>query len=103
MSNQLLHKAIRKNRIHLVGTIKILTDELFGIVSLRIDDNRLISTTIYNPLNYSLTKEFTSHHEKHGTFFYYNHKRWIYIMLDHAKTVDICMKQDILRKALQQN
>ena len=101
MSNQKLHKAIRKNPIPLVGTIKILTDELFGIVSLRIDDNRLIWITIYNQLNYSSAKEFQSHHESHGTFFYNNTKqKTIRIMLDHAKTVDICMKQDILRKAL---
>ncbi len=103
MSNQLLHKAIRKNPIHLIGKNKILTDELFGIVRLRIENNRLISTTIYNPLNYSLEKEFTSHHEDHGTFFYYNNKRSIYIMLNHSKTVNIYIKQDILRKALQQH
>ncbi len=103
MSNQLLHKAIRKNPIHLIGKNKILTDELFGIVGLRIENNRLISTTIYNPLNYSKAKAFQSHNESHGTFFYNNHKRSIYIMLNHMKTLDIYIKQDILRKALYFN
>ena len=104
MSSQKLHKAIRKNPIHLMEQDKLLTDELFGIVRLRIrDDNGLLWTTIYNPLNYSLAKEFQSHHESHGTFFYYNanKKRSTHIMLDHIKTVDIDEKNDILRKALK--
>ena len=103
MSNNLLHKEIRKNLIPLIGRDKLLIDELFGIVRLQITDNGLIWTTIYNQLNYSKIKSFQSHHESHGTFFYYNSKRSIYIMLDHIKTVDIDMKQDNLRRALQQN
>ena len=104
MSNQLLHKAIRKNPILLVGRAKILTDELFGIVKLSIKDNGLIWFTIYNQLNYSSAKERKSHHESHGTFFYNNQKqRTIYIMLDHAKTIDIDEKHDNLRRALRQH
>ena len=53
MSNRMLHKAIRKNPIPLIGIDKILTDELFRIVRFNTKDNGLIWTTIYNPLNYS--------------------------------------------------
>ena len=74
MSNNLLHKEIRKNPIPLIGRNDLLIDELFGIVRLHITDNGLICVTIYNQLNYSKAKEFTSHHESHGTFFYHNHK-----------------------------
>lgn len=104
MSNNLLHKEIRKNPIPLIGNDKVLTDELFGIVRLHITDNGLIWTTTYNQLNYSKAKAFQSHHESHGTFFYYNSKkqRDIFIMLDHMKTLDIDDKQDNLRRALQQ-
>lgn len=102
MSNNLLHKAIRKNPIHLIGKDKILIDELFGIVKLHITDDGLIWVTIYNQLNYSKAKAFQSHHQSHGTFFYNNPKRSIYIMLDHMKTLDIDEKQDNLRRALRQ-
>ncbi len=101
MSNQLLHKAIRKNPIPLIRK-KILTDELFQIVRLHITDNGLIWVTIYNQLNYLKAKAFQSHHESHGTFFYNNPKRSIYIMLNHMKTLDIYKKQDNLRRALQE-
>lgn len=103
MSNNLLRKEIRKNPILLVGKVKVLTDELFGIVKLYITDNGLIWVTIYNQLNYSKAKAFQSHHQSHGTFFYHNTKRDIYIMLDHMKTKRIDAKQDNLRRALQQN
>lgn len=105
MSNNLLHKEIRKNPIPLIGSDKVLTDELFGIVRLHIKDNELIWTTTYNQLNYLKVKETKSHHESHGTFFYYNSKkqRDIFIMLDHIKTVDIDMKHDNLRIALQED
>lgn len=104
MSNQKLHKAIRKNPIHLVGKSRILTDELFGIVRLSIKDNGSIWCTIYNQLNYLSAKEVQSHHESHGTFFYNNQKqRSIYIMLDHIKTLYIIdVKHDNLRRALQE-
>lgn len=103
MSNNLLHKEIRKNLIPLIGRDNLLIDELFGIVRLHITDNGLIWVTIYNQLNYSKAKAFQSHHESHGTFFYYNSKkqRDIFIILDHIKTVDIDMKHDNLRIALQ--
>lgn len=103
MSNNLLHKEIRKNLIPLIGRDNLLIDELFGIVRLHITDNGLIWVTIYNQLNYSKAKAFQSHHKSHGTFFYYNPKRSIYIMLNHMKTLDIDEKQDNLRRALQQN
>ena len=103
MSNNLLHKEIRKNPIPLIGRDNLLIDELFGIVRLHITDNGLIWVTIYNQLNYSKAKAFQSHHESHGTFFYHNPKRSIYIMLNHMKTLDIDEKQDNLRRALQQN
>ena len=103
MSNIMLHKAIRKNPIPMIGTDKVLTDELFRIVRFNTKDNGLIWTTIYNPLNYSSATEVQSHHKGHGTFFYYNanKKRSTHIMLDHIKTVDIDEKNDILRKALK--
>lgn len=78
MSNNLLHKEIRKNPIPLIGRDKLLTDELFQIVRLHIINNGLIWFTIYNQLNYSKAKGFPSHHESHGTFFYHNPKRSIY-------------------------
>lgn len=105
MSNNLLHKEVRKNPIHLVGKARILTDELFGIVRLSIKDNGTIWCTIYNQLNYSSAKEFCSHDETHGTFFYYNSKkqRSILIMLDQIKTLYIIdVKHDNLRRALQE-
>ena len=103
MSNNLLYKEIRKNPIPLIGRDNLLIDELFGIVRLHITYNGLIWVTIYNQLNYSKAKAFQSHHESHGTFFYRNPKRSIYIMLNHMKTLDIDEKQDNLRRALQQN
>ena len=103
MSNNLLHKEIIKNPIPLIGIDNLLIDELFQIVKLYITDNGLIWVTIYNQLNYSKAKAFQSHHESHGTFFYHNPKRSIYIMLNHMKTLDIDEKQDNLRRALQQN
>ena len=103
MSNNLLYKEIRKNPIPLIGRDNLLIDELFGIVRLHITDNGLIWVTIYNQLNYSKAKAFQSHHESHGTFFYHNPKRSIYLMLNHMKTLDIDEKQDNLRRALQQN
>ena len=105
MSNQKLHKAIRKNPIRLVGKSGILTDELFGIVRLSIKDNGSIWCTIYNQLNYLSAEEVQSHHESHGTFFYNNPKkqRSIYIMLDQIKTLYIIdVKHDNLRRALQE-
>lgn len=100
MSNNLLHKEIRKNPIPLIERDKLLTDELFQIVKLHIINNGLIWVTIYNQLNYSKEKGFQSHHESHGTFFYNNPKRSIYIMLNHMKTLDINKKHNRLRKAL---
>lgn len=100
MSNNLLHKEVRKNPIHLVGKSRILTDELFGIVKLSIKENGLIWVAIYNQLNYSSAEEVQSHHESHGTFFYNNPKRSVYIMLDAEKCVQIDKKHDNLRKSL---
>ena len=103
MSNNLLHKEIIKNPIPLIGIDNLLIDELFQIVKLYITDNGLIWVTIYNQLNYSKAKAFQSHHGSHGTFFYHNPKRSIYIMLNNMKTLDVDEKQDNLRRALQQN
>lgn len=102
-NNYLLHKAIRKNPITLSGKSNLLTDELFGIVKLTVKGSGLIFFSIYNQLNYSLIIEIQSHHESHGTFFYYNTKKQesIYTMLDFTKTENIYIKQNKLRKALQ--
>lgn len=98
-NNLLLKQAIGNNPVFLKHE-RILTDELFQIVRTETDSLDYIRITIYKPLNYGNTKQFTSHNTKQAKHYYIKNGNFISFMLDEHKTKEIDTKHDNLRFAL---
>ena len=100
MSNNLLHKEIRKNPIPLIVRNDLLIDELFQIMEARINKDNYIVIKTFTPLNYVNTGEILSHHSETGKYFYNKKGKIIQFMLDAKKCIHINKKHNRLRKAL---
>ena len=103
MSNQLLHKAIQGNQVHIEDN-DIVIDELFQIIEVGINKTNYIIIRISTPLNYLSTDEFISHNSNnHSNIWkYYRNKKGkiMQFMLDEKRCIHIDKKHDRLRKAL---
>ena len=103
-NNLLLEQAIRKNPISLDKRSAIITDDLFGFVSLEVKPDKSVYFITYNPLNFRSTNTIISNHKSDGTFFHRNPNKNLktYIMLNEEKTKSIDKKHDRLREVIYQ-
>ena len=99
MSNNLLCKALYNNQFYIENN-NIFIDELFQLVEATIRSDNYIAITIFTPLNYFNTDQFTSHHSNIGKYFYNKQGEIIRFMLNAKNCIEIDEKHDKLRRAI---
>lgn len=107
MSNLLLFKELRKNKILVSERNGLYLDELFQCVGCNSSMSNILSIRIYSSYNFSNTEDIESHDVKikklnNNTSYFYFIKRNIPVrfMLDSKKTKQIDAKNDKLRSSL---
>ena len=99
MSNNDLCKELYSNQVYIKGD-DIFIDELFQLVEATIRSDNYIVITIFTPLNYLNTDQFTSHHSNIGKYFYNKQGEIIRFMLNAKNCIEIDEKHDKLRRAI---
>ena len=107
MSNLLLLKELKKNKMLVSEHDGVYLDELFQCVGCNISTSNILSIRIYSSYNFNDAKRIESHDVKsnlvnNDTSYFYLAKRNIPVrfMLDSKKTKQIDIKNDELRESL---